>query len=100
MFTSARGILRLRYSVVSSQGPGPRPSSLLSRARPRAYFFLANRIGALVGVDDLTAGGKPDAVVLLDVGEGALQIFDAQRLADDHRMQWNAHDPRLLLLSA
>jgi hypothetical protein len=30
------------------------------------------------------------------VGDGALQVFDAQGLADDHRMQRNAHDPRLL----
>jgi hypothetical protein len=37
----------------------------------------------LVGVDDLTAGGKPNAIMLFDVGDGALQIFNAQRLADE-----------------
>src|SRR5262249_42021676 len=51
---------------------------------------------ALVGVDDLTSGGEPHALALLHVSDGALQVFDAQGLADDHRMQRNAHDPRLL----
>src|SRR5262249_4900302 len=51
---------------------------------------------ALVGVDDLTPGGEPHALALLHVSDCALQVFDAQGLADDHRMQRNAHDPRLL----
>src|SRR2546423_14073768 len=58
---------------------------------------LSGRIRALVGVDDLAAGGEPDALVFFDLGERALQILNAQRLAGDHRMQRNAHDPRLLL---
>src|SRR5437016_3177776 len=58
---------------------------------------LSAGISALVGVDDLAAGGKPDALVLFDFSDGALQIFDAQGLAGDHRMQRNAHHPRLLL---
>src|SRR5215467_9818483 len=51
---------------------------------------------SLIGVDDLAAGGKPHALVLLHVGDGALQIFDAQRLAGDHRMQGKAQHPWLL----
>src|SRR5437763_16994781 len=58
---------------------------------------LSARIRPLVSVDDLAASGKPDALVFFDLGQGALQILDAQRLAGDHRMQRNAHDPRLLL---
>jgi His Kinase A (phospho-acceptor) domain/Histidine kinase-, DNA gyrase B-, and HSP90-like ATPase len=50
----------------------------------------------LIRVDDFASGGEPHAFALLHVGDGALQVFDAQGLADDHRMQRNAHDPRLL----
>src|SRR6267143_153534 len=57
---------------------------------------LRRGIRTLVGVDDLAAGGKPDALLLFDFGEGALEIFDAQRLPDDHGMKRNSHDPRLL----
>jgi hypothetical protein len=53
---------------------------------PRLNSRLTNRMSPLVGVDDLTARGKPNAVMFFDVGDGALQIFNAQRLADDHRM--------------
>lgn len=41
---------------------------------------------ALMGVDDLAFGSKPDALVLFYMSEGALEIFDAQRLPDDHRV--------------
>src|SRR3989442_6717828 len=57
---------------------------------------LRRGIRALVGVDDLAAGGKPDALLLFDFGEGAMEIVDAQRLPDDHGMERNSHDPRLL----
>src|ERR1700750_2148712 len=50
----------------------------------------------LVGVDDLASGCEPYPLTLLHVGDGALQVLDAKRLPDDHRMQRNAHDPRLL----
>src|ERR1700752_3597469 len=56
-----------------------RPLPALSR--------LAGRIGALVGVDDLAAGGEPNALVLLHLGKRALQVFDAQGLARDHRVE-------------
>src|SRR5262245_5296856 len=66
------------------------PNSLMTGYRsPRSHR-------ALEGVDDLAAGGEPHARMLLHVGDRALQISDAQRLADDHRMQRNAHHPRLL----
>src|ERR1700704_5430795 len=42
---------------------------------------------ALVGVDDLTSSGKPNALKFLHVGDGAFQVIDAQRLARDHGMQ-------------
>src|ERR1700693_5063091 len=51
---------------------------------------------ALVGVDDLASGGKPHALMLFHMGDGSLQVFDAQRLARDHGMQRYAHDPWLL----
>src|SRR5258705_7760015 len=51
---------------------------------------------ALIRLDDLAAGGEPHALVLLHVSDGALQIFDPQRLAGDHGMQRHAHHPRLL----
>src|SRR5262249_936662 len=63
------------------------------RSLPR-YWTLHR---ALVGVDDLAAGGEPDALPLLHVRDGALEIFDAQGLADDHWMQGNTHDTRLLV---
>jgi hypothetical protein len=45
--------------------------------------LLSDGISALVGVDDFTARSEPDALVLLNMGESPLQIFDAQRLPDD-----------------
>ena len=59
--------------------------------------LLQTGMSTLIGVDDLTAGGKPDALMLFHLSESALQIFDPQRLAYDHRMERNAHDPRVLL---
>src|SRR5260370_19435257 len=65
-------------------------------ARGAGVVPLSPRRGRLlIGVDDLAAGGKPDAVALLDVGERALEIFYAQRLAGDHRMQRDAQHLRL-----
>src|SRR5205807_1472487 len=63
-----------------------------------AKMVLRGRIShrTLIGVDDLASGGEPYALPLLHVGDGALQVLDTQRLAGDHRMQGNAHDPRLL----
>src|SRR4051812_45867884 len=46
--------------------------------------FLAGRVNAMIGVDDLARGREPDLVVLLHFGERALEIFDAQRLTRDH----------------
>src|SRR5207253_3582509 len=68
-----------------------------SSQNPLATAALPAGVRALVCVDDLAAGGKPDALVLFDFSDGALQIFDAQGLPGDHRMQRNAQNPRLLL---
>src|SRR6266545_4930862 len=57
---------------------------------------LTPRVRAFVGVDDFAAGGEPHALVLLHFGERTLEIFDAQGLPADHRMQGNTHHPRLL----
>src|SRR5215510_11225737 len=75
-----------------------RASADRERARWQRSRLLRCRTShrALVGVDDLTPGGEPHALALLHVSDCALQVFDAQGLADDHRMQRNAHDPRLL----
>src|SRR5262249_37933175 len=67
------------------------------RRRREAAGLLAGGMSALIGVDDLAAGGKPHGIALLHLGDRALQIFDAQRLAGDHGMERNAHDSRLLL---
>src|ERR1700694_1145581 len=92
--------------------PGPRPHR--NRGSPAFLARLECRLAAcafvapcslaggpsdrpLIGVDDLAAGGKPDALMAFDLGDRALQVFDAQRLARDHRMQRNAPDPRLFL---
>src|SRR5262249_403062 len=50
----------------------------------------------LVCVDDLAPGRKPYALMLLHMRDGALEIFDPQRLARDHGMPRKAHDTRLL----
>jgi hypothetical protein len=68
----------------------------LEGAKFEASSPSANRIRALIGIDNLAPGGEPDALVLLDVSEGALEIFDAQRLSDDHRVKRNAHHSWLL----
>ena len=82
--------------------------SLLRRVEPSGNASRRSRVyagrgldrsrlrRALVSVDDLAAGRKPDLIPLLDVGECALEIFDPQRLTSDHRMQRNAHHSRLL----
>src|SRR5437773_8499395 len=43
-------------------------------------------------VDDLAAGGEPDAIVLLEVRNGLLQIRRAPRFAHQKRVQWYSHD--------
>jgi hypothetical protein len=47
---------------------------------------LAYRVHALIGVDDLAGGGKPDALMFFHVGDRLLQVFDSERLADEHRV--------------
>src|SRR4029077_15746303 len=79
--------------VTLARMPRPTANDARSRRSLRRCWTLHR---ALVGVDDLAAGGEPDALPLLHVRDGALEIFDAQGLADDHRMQRNAHDTRLL----
>src|SRR6266849_6762947 len=59
-----------------------------------SYFTASSHI--LIGIDDFAPGCEPYALMLLHVREGALEIFDPQRLARDHGMQRNAHDTRLL----
>src|SRR5262249_59674225 len=82
-------------------GRRQRPKRWFDRRRSRsladAPSALAGGMRALISVDDLTAGGEPNGIVLLHLGDGPLQIFDAQRLAGDHGMERNAHDSRLLL---
>jgi hypothetical protein len=58
--------------------------------------FSSDRMRALVRGDNLTPGGEPDALVLLDMGESPLEIFDSQRLPDDHRVKRDPHHSRLL----
>src|SRR5688572_18509294 len=72
------------------------PQSLLTHRNATCVIPSANRIRALIRVDNLTPGGEPDALVLLDMSEGALEVLDAQRLPDDHRVKRNTHDSRLL----
>src|SRR4029450_5441254 len=72
------------------------PLALLTESRICTYGLLSCSRRGLIGVNDLAAGGKPHALAFLHVGDGALEIFDAQRLAGDHRMQGHAQHPRLL----
>ena len=51
--------------------------------------------GALVGVDADAPSGKPDALVPLHVRQRPLEVPDAERLADDHRVQRQAEHARL-----
>src|SRR5205085_12065831 len=67
-----------------------------SAPRTSSSCSLRRRNRALVGVDDLAAGGEPDALVLLHLGKRALEILDAQRLPDDHGMERKSHDARQL----
>src|SRR5215813_8611416 len=82
-------------------GRRQRPKRCFDTRRFRTFddgpSALAGGMRALISVDDLTAGGKPDGIVLLHLGDRPLQIFDAQGLAGDHGMERNAHDSRLLL---
>src|SRR5262245_50395385 len=88
---SIRHMCFMRTSMIARAGAvGPAPA--LVPTSPRS----PRRIGAHVSVDDFAAGREPGALLLLHLGERALEIFDAQRLPGDHRMQRNAHDPRLL----
>src|SRR5262245_59437470 len=50
---------------------------------------------APVRIDDLAAGGKPDAL-LFHVRECPLEITAPQRLSGNHRVQRNAEHARLL----
>src|SRR6266849_2167491 len=59
-----------------------------------SYFAASSHI--LIGVDDFAPGCEPHALMLLHVRNGALEMFDPQRLARDHGMQRKAHDTRLL----
>src|SRR5262249_9162444 len=66
------------------------PSAKAQRSEPRESSHRA-----LIGVDDLASGGKPDAWSLLHVGDGTLKVFDAQGLTADHGVQRNTHDSRV-----
>src|SRR3954470_1930824 len=50
----------------------------------------------LIGVYDLAAGRKPHPLVLLPVGDGALQISVAQRLTGDNGTPRHTHPARVL----
>ena len=88
---------------------GPNESSPYSRRRVGIFFYeppikfpsstvellfqlrgtggvLAYRVRLLIGVDDLAGGGKPDALMFFHVGDRLLQVFDSERLADEHRV--------------
>ena len=47
---------------------------------------LAYRVRELIRVNDLAGGGKPDALMFFHVGDRLLQVFDSERLADEHRV--------------
>ena len=47
---------------------------------------LAYRVHTLIGVDDLADSGEPDALMFFHVGDRLLQVFDSERLADEHRV--------------
>src|SRR5262249_21875586 len=89
----SRSTSTIRNSRVSRSG---RPYVEAKPQSPRVFLRCRTSHRALVGVDDLTSGGEPHPLALLHVSDGALQVFDAKGLAGDHRMQRNAHDPRLL----
>src|SRR5215831_19664943 len=67
----------------------------LHRRVPRPGPRAESSHRALIGVDDLTSGGEPDAWSLLHVGDSALKVFDAQGLTADHGVQRNTHDSRV-----
>src|SRR5215831_16631203 len=72
-----------------------RPGRVRATAEPRPRSRCRSSHRALIGVDDFASGGEADAWSLLHVGDGALEVFDAQRLAADHGVQRNAHDSRV-----
>jgi hypothetical protein len=53
---------------------------------PQLPLCLADLRHALIGIDDFAAGGEPDPLMLLHVGDGALEILDAQGLPGNHRV--------------
>ena len=64
-------------------------SEALAKDAPTRH--MASRLieassGLLVSLDDLASGGEPHAMMLFHMGDGALQVFDPQRLARNHRM--------------
>jgi hypothetical protein len=96
-FTSGVTDLHSRYDALQTGNGEPiykdfkKKLRKSSRGRDRS-----RRRRALVRVDDLAAGRKPDLITLLHVRERAFEILNPQRLTSDHRMQRNAYHPRLL----
>src|SRR5262249_31649745 len=81
---------------VSDGTPGRNFQLRISALRPPGADGKSASRHLLVGVDDLAPRGEPPPRVLLHVRDRLLEVFDAQRLSGDHRVERNAHHARLL----
>ena len=62
----------------------------------REFLRVLHGLVVVVGdvvLGDLIGGGLPDPVVGHDVGQHVVEVFDAVGLADQERVQGDAHDP-------